>query len=189
MISRPAYSILVAPIGEIEPALCELIRCRIEDIYGLRSEVQPILKDVDFAYNPERRQYHSTPILAQLAASAPVRALKLVAITQADLFIPILTHVYGEAQLGGKAAIISTYRLMNDNPAAGSDDSLQIRAAKEAIHELGHTFKLRHCPEHSCIMHYCRSIKDVDRKSNQLCRHCKVMLHDELKCLGLKEVP
>ncbi|MGA8282962.1 MAG: archaemetzincin family Zn-dependent metalloprotease [Desulfobacterales bacterium] len=189
MISRPAYSILVAPIGEIEPALCELIRCRIEDIYGLRSEVQPILKDVDFAYNPERRQYHSTPILAQLAASSPVRALKLVAITQADLFIPILTHVYGEAQLGGKAAIISTYRLMNDNPAAGSDDSLQIRAAKEAIHELGHTFKLRHCPEHSCIMHYCRSIKDVDRKSNQLCRHCKVMLHDELKCLGLKEVP
>ncbi|MDP4727320.1 MAG: hypothetical protein NWS07_08500, partial [Desulfobacterales bacterium] len=113
-----------------------------------------------------------------------MRALKLVAITQVDLFIPILTHVYGEAQLGGKAAIISTYRLTDDNPAAGSDVSLQIRAAKEATHELGHTFKLRHCPEHSCIMHYCRSIKDVDRKSNQLCRHCKVMLQDELKCLG-----
>ena len=26
MISRPAYSILIAPIGEIEPALCESIR-------------------------------------------------------------------------------------------------------------------------------------------------------------------
>ncbi len=52
---------------------------------------------------------------------------------------------------------------------------------KEAIHELGHTFKLRHCPDAACIMHYCRSEADVDRKSNDLCRYCRVMLNDELK--------
>lgn len=189
MIPRPAYCILVAPIGKIDPALCDAVRCAIESIYGLPGEVQSILRAVDFAFNPVRRQYHSTPILTQLAASAPARVLKLVAITPVDLFIPILTHVYGEAQLGGKAAIISTHRLADDAPAAGSDAALLCRAVKEAIHELGHTFKLRHCPERSCIMHYCRSIKDVDRKSDQLCRHCKVLLQDELARLGLEACP
>ncbi|UCD83028.1 MAG: hypothetical protein JSW26_12410, partial [Desulfobacterales bacterium] len=55
----------------------------------------------------------------------------------------------------------------------------------EAIHELGHTFKLRHCPEHTCIMHYCRNEEDVDRKSDQLCRYCKIMLQDEIKRIML----
>jgi archaemetzincin len=62
---------------------------------------------------------------------------------------------------------------------------LTLRAAKEGVHELGHTFKLRHCPERSCIMHYCRKIDDVDRKAGQLCRHCRVLLTDEMKRLAL----
>jgi len=57
------------------------------------------------------------------------------------------------------------------------------RIVKEAIHELGHTFNLRHCQEHSCIMHYCRSEEDVDRKSDELCRYCKIMVEDEIKRL------
>jgi archaemetzincin len=32
-------------------------------------------------------------------------------------------------------------------------------------------------------MHYCRSIKDVDRKTDHLCRYCRVLLTDELKRL------
>jgi archaemetzincin len=58
------------------------------------------------------------------------------------------------------------------------------RVIKEAIHELGHTFNLRHCPDHNCIMHYCRSEKDVDRKSDELCRYCKILLEDGLKKTG-----
>ena len=52
-----------------------------------------------------------------------------------------------------------------------------------AVHELGHTFTLRHCPDRTCIMHYCRNEEDVDRKSDELCRYCKVMLEDEIKRL------
>jgi archaemetzincin len=59
------------------------------------------------------------------------------------------------------------------------------RIVKEAIHELGHTFNLRHCPEDTCIMHYCRNEEDVDRKSDEICRYCKVMLEDEIKRIEL----
>jgi len=33
-------------------------------------------------------------------------------------------------------------------------------------------------------MHYCRGVKEVDRKSNQFCRYCGVLLQDEMKMLA-----
>ena len=101
-----------------------------------------------------------------------------------DLFIPILTYVFGEAQLGGKACIVSTHRLTEGLLADDPDGVFSRRLVKEAVHELGHTFKLRHCPERTCIMHYCRGIQDVDRKSERLCRYCRTLLADEMKRLG-----
>jgi archaemetzincin len=141
-----------------------------------------LLRNVDFAFDARREQYHSTAILQKLAARLPEDTRKILAITQVDLFIPILTYVYGEAQLGGAACVISTCRL-NDEESSGNpgNGNLAERIVKEAIHELGHTFNLRHCPEHTCIMHYCRNLDDVDRKLGQLCRHCTVLLEDEMK--------
>ena len=64
-----------------------------------------------------------------------------------------------------------------------ADAALTARIGKEIIHELGHTFNLRHCEDQSCIMHYCRTELDVDRKSEHMCRYCKVLLSDECKRL------
>ena len=55
------------------------------------------------------------------------------------------------------------------------------RIIKEAVHELGHTFSIRHCSDSSCVMHYCRSLNDVDNKKIRMCRYCSVMLEDEKK--------
>jgi archaemetzincin len=174
--------IVIAPIEGFAEELLERIGREIERVYGWATQVRPLLRNVDFAFDARREQYHSTAILQKLAARVPDGTHKILAITAVDLFIPILTYVYGEAQLGGTACIISTCRL-NDEESAGNPGkgSLADRIVKEAIHELGHTFNLRHCPEHTCIMHYCRNTDDVDRKSDQLCRHCTVLLGDEVK--------
>ena len=175
--------IVVTPIGEIESTLCDSISREVENFFGLPTRIVTLLNNVEFAFDPGRSQYYSTRILEKLADDAPKWAVKLIGITKVDLFIPILTYVYGEAQLGGRASIISTCRL-NERPYASRRQlSLQERIIKEALHELGHTFKLRHCPDHRCTMHYCRSVQDVDRKTKGLCRHCTVMLGDELKRL------
>jgi archaemetzincin len=143
------------------------------------------MQHVDFALDSRRNQYYSTSILGKLANIAPPKTIKIIAITRVDLFIPILTHVYGEAQLGGKACIISIHRL-NEGLGMGVWEPFNRRVVKEAIHELGHTFNLRHCQNPTCCMHYCRSVKDVDRKSEHLCRYCKVLLGDEIKRLAEK---
>jgi len=114
--------------------------------------------------------------------AAPDDSSKILAITDKDLFIPILTYVFGEAQLNGRASIVSTSRLAEEITA--DERGLERRLVKESIHELGHTFNLRHCEEKSCIMHYCRGVRDVDRKASDFCRYCRVMLSDEIRNLS-----
>jgi len=180
-LKTPApHRILIVPTGDVDPQLLAAVGREIERVFRALPEVRPLLSDLSFAFDAGREQYHSTPILQRLAEALPPGSLKVLALTDVDLFIPILTHVYGEAQLGGAACIVSTHRLNSGPETLRSPDLAVGRVVKEAIHELGHTFKLRHCPDAACIMHYCRSESDVDRKSNNLCRYCRVMLDDEL---------
>ena len=120
----------------------------------------------------------------QLEKNAPADCLKVVAITDKDLFIPILTYVYGEARLNGRACIVSIQRLVSGLELEVVSKGY-MRIVKEAIHELGHTFNLRHCRDPVCLMHYCRNLEDVDKKSNQYCRYCNILLSDNIKDLDL----
>ena len=183
MISQSEHNILISPVGELSTELIEAVAGEIKQVFGFSTVTSPILQDLSFALDDNRNQYHSTAILDRLAAHTPPHAVRVLAIAQIDLFIPILTHVYGEAQLGGTACIVSTFRLNEGRSGINIPQKYIDRIVKEAIHELGHTFNLRHCPEHTCIMHYCRNEEDVDRKSDQLCRYCTIMLEDEIKKL------
>lgn len=184
MPMNPEAIILISPIGEIPDWINQALTETVEAIFGFRTRVVPLLADLYFAYDEKRDQYFSTAILGELEKKSPRDCVKVLAVTREDLFIPILTHVYGEAQLGGRAAVVSVSRLM-DYPEAGDLKKSRERIVKEAAHELGHAFDLRHCEDPRCIMHYCRKLEDVDHKSDQFCRYCKVLLSDAVKALGL----
>jgi archaemetzincin len=175
--------IVVSPVGRIAEDISRAVAQKIEAVFRRHTRIQTLLTDIEFAYDVTRDQYCSTRVLEKLARAAPPECLKVVAVTREDLFIPILTHVYGEAQLGGKAAVISTARLMTSHESAGMSDIIE-RIAKEAVHELGHTFDLRHCEDPRCIMHYCRKIEDVDRKLPRFCRYCSILLADSSTALN-----
>ena len=172
--------IIIAPIGGFKEDLLGRLSAEIERAFGFACEVRSLIEDLNFAFDPLRDQYHSTRILDRLAERLPPKFHKVAAVTRVDLFIPILTYVYGEAQLGGAACIVSTYRLKQDVRPHNSRKSFLDRLAKETIHELGHTFSLRHCPDPTCLMHYCRNTADVDRKSGRLCRYCTVLVGDAI---------
>jgi archaemetzincin len=185
--SDPALGAMVqiAPIGIFAPDLLAAVDDTIKRVFGLESRTARLIDTITFAYDGERKQYHSTAILKRLTTKAPAKILKVLALTREDLFIPILTHVYGEAQLGGTSCVVSTHRLGEGISTAQARGLYLERVAKEAAHELGHTFDLRHCQDACCIMHYCRSISDVDHKSIELCRYCRVLLGDHFKKVGI----
>jgi len=125
------------------------------------------------SFDPRRQQHSSTRILKWLIESRPRHAAKVAGITDVDLFIPILTFVYGEAQLGGTAAVVSTARLLPDNGFRPSADLLTSRLVKECVHELGHTFGLLHCPLPTCVMARSVNLVQVDAKDPGLCHDCQ----------------
>ena len=175
------HVLVLSPLGKFEKSFLKILQAEIERLFKWKCLITKFIPDIRFSLDPIRKQYYSTLILEKLAEKAPSNVIKVIGLTDVDLFIPIFTYVYGEAQLGGKACVISTYRLKEGLTFSNEGDVFMARVIKEVLHELGHTFKLRHCPDTACIMHYCRSIQDVDRKSNQFCRYCKVLLEDEIK--------
>lgn len=125
-----------------------------------------------------RGQHSSTGILRWLTSARPDGAGTLVAVTDADLFIPVLTFVFGEATLGGGLAVVSTARLGNDAGTRLDRRRLVARLAKECIHELGHAFGLVHCIDAGCVMARSASVRHVDAKGGRLCRNCRVRLRE-----------
>lgn len=175
----PEPVIIISPIGDFKQELLTAVGDRIARTYGYRCETASLLTNIEFSFDPRRNQYHSTAILQKLSDQVPPHGLKVVGIADVDLFIPILTYVFGEAQLGGKACIVSSYRLSERGSLHRGEVDFPGRLAKETIHELGHTFKLKHCQQRGCVMHYARSVDDVDYKSKALCRHCRILMEDE----------
>jgi archaemetzincin len=129
--------------------------------------------DLQPAFSPERNQYHATLILASLVRGIPKGGGRILGITGMDLFIPVLTFVFGQAQLQGPGALLSTFRLRNEHYGLPPDDDLLLdRAMKEAVHELGHTMGLVHCRRQRCVMASSTYVEEVDLKGEWFCPDC-----------------
>ncbi len=134
--------------------------------------------DAFYAYDSSRKQYNSTQILKGLLALNRNEAEKILGITDVDLFIPILTYVFGEAQLNGPTAVVSTFRLKPQFYGLPKNDPLlQDRIIKEAVHELGHAFGLRHCQNYQCVMSSSTFADEIDLKGKTFCEDCREQLN------------
>ena len=131
--------------------------------------------DLEMAFDKSRGQYNSTILLRMLLQKAPDSADYILGVAGVDLFIPVLTYVFGEAQLDGRAAVVSTQRLRPDVYGLPDDDELLFnRLLTESIHELGHCFGLIHCHVAECVMHASTYVEEVDLKSTAFCPSCRV---------------
>jgi archaemetzincin len=130
--------------------------------------------DIDNSYSNERAQYFSTQIIAEAIKKTDELNGKVLILTEVDLYIPVLTFVFGEAQLNGKHSIVSVCRLHEEFYSEKTDENLlKVRTMKEIFHELGHNFGLKHCADWDCVMHSSTSIEEVDIKGNYYCKKCE----------------
>ena len=131
------------------------------------------------AWDARRRQYETGRILKWLE-SRHAGAAKVLGLTDVDLFIPILTFVFGEAQLGGRAAVVSTARLTPGN-GARAGRLLAERLRKEALHELGHAYGLVHCGNPGCVMGRSPGVAEIDVKGPSFCTDCRLLYDEALR--------
>ena len=129
------------------------------------------------SFEARRNQYYSTKILKEMLGNVPPDTLRLLGVTDKDLCIPILTYVFGEAQVGGTAAVVSIARLRQEHYGLTPDLPMLLeRLRKESLHELGHTFGLFHCPSRDCVMHLSNTVVDVDTRGRDFCIGCQTVV-------------
>ncbi len=129
------------------------------------------------AYDASRHQSNSTALLAQILRDHEDPSRKRIAIVDVDLFIPVLTFVFGEAQLNGTAAVVSTHRLNNQFYGLPRNHPLMLdRLQKEIVHELGHTYGLYHCHQFECVMRSSTYVEEIDMKRLHPCQACSEIL-------------
>ncbi|MGP8246885.1 MAG: hypothetical protein ACLQVN_20500 [Bryobacteraceae bacterium] len=166
----------VGATPEVERVAFEAVRDRMAAECGAPVQ-ELLLPGVEFAFDAGRGQFRSTDVLEMLVRQCPADALKLLAITERDLFVPVLTFVFGQAQLGGRVAVVSLARLRQEFYGLAPNPGVLLeRAAKEALHETGHTFGLVHCADRSCAMSLATNVRHIDEKRAAWCAACAAQL-------------
>ncbi|KPL00141.1 MAG: hypothetical protein AMJ90_08755 [candidate division Zixibacteria bacterium SM23_73_2] len=149
----------------------------LKEIFGVPVSFLNRPFSLEKGLDPVRNQYNSTWILSQILQKVPDKTGKVLVVTSVDLCVPVLTYVFGEAQLDGKAAVVSNHRLRDElyglpkNP-----QKLKERLEKEAVHELGHTFGIIHCKNPQCIMYSSTYAEEIDFKPISFCKSCSEFL-------------
>ena len=162
--------IQIVPVGSVDQDILEFLSTTLGETIGAKCVVRRGAVDPTEAFNASRRQYNSTQILSKLLGNETADSGKLLGVADVDLFIPVLTFVFGEAQL-------ENHRLRQQFYGLPADERLFYeRCEKEAVHELGHAFGLVHCKMFECVMHFSNSIEQVDMKKTSFCPDCLELL-------------
>lgn len=173
--------ISVIPFGRVERDVVTVVADGIQGIFRIPVDVRDSLELPEEAFMASRDQYNAMVIIKSLKQSNSGKSLKVLGITRHDICNPILTYVFGEAYMGGTAAVMSYARLrVGAGGEPMSREALLERAVKVAIHEIGHTFGLSHCHRDRCVMHASNNLFELDDKLNYLCSYCELFLREAL---------
>ncbi len=170
-------SIILVSCGPFEKAFIRRIAEEVARAFKYPVSLTECSLDIARFYNPGRRQYDANGILRVVSESSSRDAIRKMGLFSVDLYIPILTHLFGQATLNGFAGIASLYRLRNELYGLEPDQTLLIRRfSKVVVHELGHTFGLIHCNHPVCVMRPSNYVEDLDQKEIHFCRQCRSLL-------------
>lgn len=168
-------NVVLISFGYFEKGLLEKVVADVGNQFLLPVMIKDGHLDLSEFYNPTRNQYDANQLLKEIESRFASDETKTLGIFNVDLFIPILTFIFGQAFLNGRTGIASMYRLSNERYGMRKDDELLIaRFRKEIIHELGHCFGLIHCQNPTCVMRSSTYVEDIDQKDHQLCSKCRM---------------
>lgn len=179
-------------IGELNQSILSNLKKNLEDKFkefNIKVEIlQDVMKLKNSEYDTERKQYEAPKILKRLVETAKIENFfRILGIIDKDIYSKTYNFIFGIAGRGSHAALISLARLREsfyDNISViykrkESPRDFEERILKEAIHELGHTFGLKHC-YNNCIMQFSNSLADTDKKPVKFCASCLQQLKTNL---------
>ncbi len=168
----------VIPIGDVPDMAPKVIAANILAFLNFPAKILPRVEVPENAYDKKRLQYNAAALIKSIATAGFESFHKLIGVCDLDIFIPIFTHVFGEAMQGGNCAVVSLFRLQKKHLFHTPNSHTYERLAKVALHEAGHLFHMIHCEDELCLMHYSADIDNLDDIQMRFCRYCSKFINN-----------
>ncbi len=177
-MARRVADVVLLPLGDVPERMVDKIMAGLTSALGKVVRKRAGGPPVAAALNRQGGQHNSTRILELLEAERrAIGGAKILAIVDVDLYADGLNFVFGEAAPSAAVGVISLWRLNPERMGEPGDQRLlEMRAAREAVHEVGHLFGLGHCPDRRCVMSFSNSLPEVDAKGSEFCPACRRLL-------------
>jgi len=166
----------VVPLGPVDEVAVSVVAANIQTFIGLPVDVVPAWPEPAYAIIPVRGQYNALPMLKALGVGIGAETRRL-GLFDGDLCLPILTYVFGEAQMNGRAAVVALRRLKQGRDGQRAPSSILLeRLAKVAVHEMSHVLGLTHCRTPQCLMSFSLDLDQLDALTLRFCPDCERIL-------------
>jgi archaemetzincin len=169
--------IAIQPYGPVDATQVTAMRDALSGSLGCATELLPEVPLPAAAWHAPRSRYRAEKLLADLDVRTDRRFSIVMGITAADISttkgdVPDW-GVFGLGSVGGRTAVVSTFRL-----GRGVDrHQLHRRLGLVAIHEAGHVMGLDHCPRPPCVMEDCDGkVITLDKETGAFCESCRLWL-------------
>lgn len=166
--------IILIPIGNLDAKSIEALKKPLNERFGKDVVVGRPMPLPKAAYDANRAQWIADELINSMLGEAHNGGgeTKLLGVLEEDIYTPDLNFVFGVAER--RAAVISLARLRQSFYSLPEDNDLFFRRMlTEAVHELGHSFGLRHCLNPHCVMYFSSTIIDTDIKGADFCAVCR----------------
>ena len=128
------------------------------------------------AYYPPRKRYRAERLLVYLNQRMPKDGWRILGLTAFDISTTKDNYpdwgVMGLGELPGTATVISSFRCRKK---ARNEAHAVLRLAKVAVHEIGHTLGLPHCPTRGCLMEDAMGKVTTTDRELDFCPRCRTL--------------
>jgi archaemetzincin len=174
----PRRVVVISPLGRaLEGAAVDVVAVALREIYGFEARVEPLRPLPKVAWYAPRRRFRAEKLLDHLEATGPDDAFRILGITGEDISTTRGDvrdwGIMGLATLDGRVSVMSMFRCVR---GAASPLQARERFGKVAVHEIGHTLGLEHCPTLGCLMEDARGTNTTTDREHLLCPQCRAFL-------------
>jgi archaemetzincin len=128
------------------------------------------------AYFLPRKRYRAERLLAYLNLRMPKDGWRILGLTDSDISTTKDQYqdwgVMGLGELPGTATVVSSFRCRKK--ARDAAHAVE-RLAKVAVHEIGHTLGLPHCPTRGCLMEDAMGKVATTDRERDFCPRCRAL--------------